>query len=237
MKPLMSTKKKKRRFAFANEHVLWSQEKWQTMHFSDESKFLLIGSDGKTYIRRKVGEELSPKCLMASVKFAGWSVMAWGMIPGNCVGPLVRLQGKLNTGVYKQLLRDHVLPVLRNSTKQPSIFRQDNAPCHKVMVVMNFLKGENVSFMDWPPQGPDLNPTENERKAPGERSKARNPKTTEQLWNALQEEWNKVTRQDINELISHAADDVRVWWKLKCFTLNIKWFLHFLQYLSILFIL
>ena len=79
---------------------------------------------------------------------------------------------------------------------------QDNAPCHKAMVVMNFLKAENVTVMDWPPQSPNLNPIENVWKSLGERSKARNSKTTEQLWNALQEEWNKITRQDINKLIS-----------------------------------
>ena len=52
VKPLISSKNKKCRLAFANEHVLWSQEKWQTVHFSDESKFLLIGSEGKTYVRQ-----------------------------------------------------------------------------------------------------------------------------------------------------------------------------------------
>ena len=66
------------------------------------TKFLLIGSDGKTYVRRKVGEELSPKCLKASVKFGGGSVMVWGMISWDGVGPLVRLQGKVNAGVYKK---------------------------------------------------------------------------------------------------------------------------------------
>ena len=63
--------------------MLWSQEKWQTVHFSDKSKFLLIGSDGKTYVRRKVGEELLPKSLKTSVKFGGGIVMVWGMISGD----------------------------------------------------------------------------------------------------------------------------------------------------------
>ena len=188
MKPLISSKNKKWRLAFANEHVLWTQEKWQTVHFSDGSKFLLIGSDGKTYVRLKVGEELSPKCLKASVKFGGKSVMVWGMISGDGEGPLVWLQGKVNAGVYKQLMKDHVLPVLWNSTKQPSQFMQEYAPCHKAMVVMNFLKAETITVMDWPPQSPDLNPIENVWKTLGECSKARNPKTTVQLWNALQDE-------------------------------------------------
>ena len=79
---------------------------------------------------------------------------------------------------------------------------QDNSPCHKAMVVMNFLKAENVTVMDYFPQIQDLNSIKNVWKTLGERFKARNPKTTEQLWNALQEEWNKITRQDINKLIS-----------------------------------
>lgn len=57
VKPLISSKNKKCRLAFATEHLLWSQEKWQTVHFSDESKFMLYGSDGRTYVCRKVGEQ------------------------------------------------------------------------------------------------------------------------------------------------------------------------------------
>ena len=173
------------------------------MHFSDE---VFVNWLRWEKVRSsKVGEELSPKCLKASVKFGGGSIMVWGMISGDGVGPLVRLQGKVNAGVYKHLVKDHVLPVLRNSTKQLSIFMQDNAPCNKAMVVMNFLKPDNFTLIDWPPQSLDLNPIQNVWKALGERSKARNPKTTEQLWNALQEEWNKITQQDINKLISSCS--------------------------------
>ena len=97
------------------------------------------------------------------------------------------------------------MPVLRNSTKQSSIFIQDNAPYYKVMIVMNFIKAESITVVDWPPQSPDLNPIQNVWKTLEERSKARNPKTREQLWNALQEEWNKITRHDINKLISSCS--------------------------------
>ena len=59
--------------------------------------------------------------------------------------------------------------------------------------------------MDWPPQSSDLNPIENVWKTLEECSKARNLKTKEQLWNAHQEEWNKITRQDINKSISSCS--------------------------------
>ena len=70
---------------------------------------MLIDSDWKTNVHRKVGEKLSPKCIKASVKFGGGSVMVWGMISGDGVGPLMRLHAKVNVAVYKQLVKDHVL--------------------------------------------------------------------------------------------------------------------------------
>ena len=99
VKSLISSKNKKCRLDFENENVLWSQEKWQTVHFSDESQFELFGSDGQTNVRRRVGEELSPQCLKAIVKFGGGSVMIWGMISGDGVGLLMRLHGKITAAV------------------------------------------------------------------------------------------------------------------------------------------
>ena len=39
--------------------------------------------------------------------------MVWGMISGDGVSPIVRLDGKVNADVYEKLVKDHVLPVLR----------------------------------------------------------------------------------------------------------------------------
>lgn len=50
-KPLISRKNQKARLSFAEEHVVWT-ENWSKVHFSDESKFNLFGSDGKHYVRR-----------------------------------------------------------------------------------------------------------------------------------------------------------------------------------------
>ena len=45
-----------------NSSCTLSEDKWQTMHFSDESEFNLLESEGGKYVRRGVGETSSPKC-------------------------------------------------------------------------------------------------------------------------------------------------------------------------------
>ena len=36
------------------EHIVWTEEQWNMVHFSDESKFNLFGSDGKRFVKRKM---------------------------------------------------------------------------------------------------------------------------------------------------------------------------------------
>ncbi|GBO44314.1 hypothetical protein AVEN_150192-1 [Araneus ventricosus] len=42
------------------------------------------------------------------------------------------------------------------------IFQQDNAPCHKVRIVLEWFEEHTDEFhlMSWPPNSPDLNPME-----------------------------------------------------------------------------
>ena len=41
-KPLIPKKNQKVRLDFATEHILWTEEQWNMVHFSEESKFNLI---------------------------------------------------------------------------------------------------------------------------------------------------------------------------------------------------
>ena len=67
-----------------NDNSIWFQRKikrfvltsplsiscgqWNMVHFSDESKLNLFGSDRKRFVRRKNGERLSPQCVKKTVK-------------------------------------------------------------------------------------------------------------------------------------------------------------------------
>ena len=126
MKPYISEKNKMRRLKFATEHIIWTEEQWDYVPFSDESKFDLFGCDGRRFIRRSPKERYLPQCTKSSVKFGGGSVMVFGMISTFGTGPLVRLHSKINTTVYKEILKKHVVLNLRTAINQLTVFIQDN---------------------------------------------------------------------------------------------------------------
>lgn len=68
---------------------MWTVPKWSKVHFSDESKFNLFGSDGKHHVRRKSGERLNPNCAKKSVKGRGGNVIVWGVFSTVGVGHLI----------------------------------------------------------------------------------------------------------------------------------------------------
>ena len=87
-KPLISKKSNAARLIYTERHVLCSDSDWDKVHFSDESKFNLVGSDGRQYVRERV----NPKCVKKSVKFGGGSVMVWGMFSSEGLGPIIRIK-------------------------------------------------------------------------------------------------------------------------------------------------
>ena len=198
-KPLVSLKKK--RLEFPNRYVIWTYENWAKVFFSDESKFNLFGNDRKNNVKRRIGERLSAKCTKKTVKFGGRSVMLFGMFSNQGTMPLVQLQTRVSTQIYKNIVQDHVVPIIQNSGFDRATFMQDNAPCHKAKVVMSYLSEQDLEIMDWPSQSPDLNPIENLWKTLGVKVMERNPSNTEDLWVNLQEEWSKISIEDCQELI------------------------------------
>ena len=199
-KPLHSSKNKKR-LEFANRYVIWTYENWAKVFFSDESKFNLFGNDGKNYVKRRIGERLSAKFTKKTVKFGGESVMVFGMFSSQGTTPLVRLQTRVNAQIYKNIVQDHVMPIIQNSGFDRATFMQDNAPCHKAKVVISYLSEQDFEIMDWPPQSPDLNLIENPWKTLGVKVMERNPTNTQYSWVKLQEEWPKISIKDCQELI------------------------------------
>lgn len=84
------------RLNWTKERKDWTMTDWNKVIWSDESKFNLFGSDGRVYVRRRVGEELLPECVHQTVKFGGRNAMVWGCISCDGVGPIVKVEGRMN---------------------------------------------------------------------------------------------------------------------------------------------
>ena len=73
-------------------------DQWYKVVWLDEKIFNLFGSDGRVYIRRRIG------CVQSTVKFSGGSVMVWGCITYDKVGPLTTVDGRMKGKDYTDLI-------------------------------------------------------------------------------------------------------------------------------------
>lgn len=64
------------RLQFAREGRNWTSEEWAKVPLSDESKFLLFGTDGIQYVHRPANKRFNPRFQIPMVKHGGGSVMA-----------------------------------------------------------------------------------------------------------------------------------------------------------------
>lgn len=83
------------------------------MLWSDESKFNMIGNDGKGYVRRPINKRFDPKYTKGTVKFGGGNIMVWGCFSWYGLGPLRLVDGKMDRFQYQQILSETMLPYLK----------------------------------------------------------------------------------------------------------------------------
>lgn len=149
-KPLLTKKQRINRLNFAREHLNWTVQKWNTVLFSDESKFNLIDTDGMCRVRRPVNKRLDSKYYNTSVKHGGGSVMVWGCFSGNGVGPLHEIDGIMDRFVYRDILQNVMYPYADEEMPIRWVYQHDNDPKHTAKVVKSWLQEHNVSVLNWP---------------------------------------------------------------------------------------
>ena len=62
---------RKKRLAWAKDKVNWTTEQWMNVVWSDESRFKVLGSDGRIRVIRQVGERYHSSKVIKTKKFGG----------------------------------------------------------------------------------------------------------------------------------------------------------------------
>jgi len=201
-KPFVSEINRKKRYGWCRMRKKWEKE-WDSIIWSDESRFEIFNNDSKNWVWRKKDEKYQVNCLKPTVKNSE-GVMVWGCFCNNKIGPLVLIEGTLNSDRYIELLEEHLIPFLNNLGAANHIFQDDNAPCHASKKTKTWKNDNEIEFLPWPAQSPDLNPIENLWDALERRVRKHRPipKNKKEFFEALKEEWNKIDEIQLNRLVT-----------------------------------
>ncbi len=122
MTPLLRKNNKNKRIAWVKKHEEWTVHQWNSVLWSDESKFEIFGSTHRVYVRRREGEWMVSAYVVPIVKHGRWGMVVWRCFAGDTVGNSIKIQGTLNQHGYHAILQQHAIPsggtIIRFSTGQ-----------------------------------------------------------------------------------------------------------------------
>jgi len=211
-KPYLKKKHRELRLKFAKKYKNWKIEDWNKVIWSDESKFMIFGSDGRQYCWKRPGEPLRDEHVKPTVKFGGGSIMVWGCFSSFGFGNIVRIYGRMNGELYRQILDEDLLGTIQwnGLDKNNIIFQQDNDPKHTANLTKQWFDDNDIEVLDWPPQSPDLNPIEHLwNEIDRHLRRLDNPvHNQEQLWEAIQDIWVEIDDDYLTRLIESMPERI-----------------------------
>ena len=95
---------------------------------------------------------------ITTVKHGGGNIMLWGCFSAARPGRLFRVEGKMNSAMYRDIIDDNLLQsALDLGLGRRFSFQQDNDPKHTVKITKQWLQDSSVNVHEWPSQSPGLN--------------------------------------------------------------------------------
>ncbi|GFS56418.1 transposable element Tc3 transposase [Trichonephila clavipes] len=182
-----------------------SMGEWANVMFSDESQFSLSSDSRRVTIWRERGTRFEPGNITERHHFPSRGVM---VLAGIMMDGRTDLHffdtGSVITQRYRDVALEPYVRLFRGAVSPDFIFMDDNAPCHRAVLIDNFLETEIILHMSWPANSPDLNTIEHvwdtlERQIA---ALSHPPSSIAELKRALQESWNRLSPQLIHHPIA-----------------------------------
>ena len=138
------------------------------------------------------------------VKHGGGNIKVWGCISWEGTGRLALVDGNLDAMQYCHILDSAFMGSLCDHGKSicSIIFQQDNDPKHTSHLAQEYFGDQSFDKMDWPPGSTDMSIIEHVWDKVDDQICAQNPlpRNKNDIWVALQEEWEKVDLEYIQNL-------------------------------------
>ena len=199
MKLLFTEDNVESRLKFAQRHLRWNVSDWSSIIFSDESIFPFINSNGRIFVRRLQEEELNEDMVQPYSAFSK-SIMVWGAISYAGVGPLVRVEGTLDSQSYLHIIRYRLKKYYPGLFDGNLTWQEDNAKPHKATEVRDWFEARGIQVLQWPAQSPDINIIEDVWNMLKYEMRGRTFEDGEDLWKELNRLWKKISVQQIQNL-------------------------------------
>jgi hypothetical protein len=195
-KPLLAEEDKKARLRFANTRR--PRHFWERVMWSDEASFALDSSTRGEWV--PAGSEAAPR---ETVKWPP-RIRVWAAISAKGKTPLVRIPKSLTAEAFETLLREKLLPLMRDvyeGEPEGFVFMQDGDGTHTAKRVQNMLENVGIDLLlPWPSHSPDLNPIENAWSMIERHLEIVNSTTEAGLWEAMEEGWEKIDEGTLSRL-------------------------------------
>ncbi len=198
-KPYVNSVQKRHRLLWARRHLGWTITQWKRVLWSDESVFQVFLGGMDTVCSGPKKKKIIQTVTSNKSKSQGLSwygVVSVPLAKVTCTSVMAPL-------MLKEILEHNMLPSRRHLFQgRPCIFQQDNAKPHSAHITKSWLRRKRVRVLDWPACSTDLSPIENVWCILKRKMRQRRPRTVAQLKTCLQEEWDKITPETLNHLVS-----------------------------------
>jgi len=154
----LTPKNKEKRVKWCENALEWRDWKWKSIIWTDEKIFRIEPQHQKLRVKILFDEDPTQFSLPLKQQ-GGKGLMFFGAISLKGKFFFETIEGKVDSKVFADFLKDLVLPAFNKSHGLAFKFHLDNAPVHKGET-RAFLEQSHIETLKCPTQSPDLNPVE-----------------------------------------------------------------------------